>query len=434
MGSPLKSLGWSAAVGLLALATGCGSAPVPHPRPAPAPTRTTAAPPRPSYDTPRKFAAFGPALPSDADGGRINIIGQANGPLPITLRGTTAYIATFKTLQVFDTSDGRTRAIVPPPDTVTRDPDANGDNPDLAPPALATAGGRSLVLTPFSVVVQGHGTTPGGTALDLVAVDTATNTTAWTVKTPLPSWAAPDDDSLATAVVGVDGDTAVVTVSNDSHAVTYAIALDPHTVLWSKPGFDAGALVGTEVTGTASAGGAHQRVLGRSLSDGEQDWAALDGYNMSVIPAGPAAVLVTGDNYDSGQGYAELRAGNTGRRIAGIPQVDTGETCTYAGASVTVCHDGTADASSDLAFDTATGRLLWQLPQHGSDRLAPQVTAVWHGAVYGTTSNGPVVLDARTGADRSDEPGIAPLVVDSYCGIALDKNADEPLRAYPAIG
>jgi hypothetical protein len=46
----------------------------------------------------------------------------------------------------------------------------------------------------------------------------------------------------------------------------------------------------------------------------------------------------------------------------------------------------------------------------------------------------PVVLDARTGADRSDEPGIAPFVVDAYWGIALDKGGGQVLRAYPAVG
>jgi hypothetical protein len=48
------------------------------------------------------------------------------------------------------------------------------------------------------------------------------------------------------------------------------------------------------------------------------------------------------------------------------------------------------------------------------------VTAVWHGAVYGTTENGPVVLDATTGEDRSTEAGAAPSWVSEYAGIALD--------------
>lgn len=68
---------------------------------------------------------------------------------------------------------------------------------------------------------------------------------------------------------------------------------------------------------------------------------------------------------------------------------------------MTVCstpgQDSTATAT---ALDSTTGRLLWQLPDKASGRIAPSVTAIWHGAVYGSTENGAVVLDARTGADR----------------------------------
>lgn len=49
--------------------------------------------------------------------------------------------------------------------------------------------------------------------------------------------------------------------------------------------------------------------------------------------------------------------------------------------------------------------------------MTPTVTAVWHGAVYGYTDHGPIVLDATTGADRNDHPGIAPTLVDAYAGV-----------------
>ena len=41
--------------------------------------------------------------------------------------------------------------------------------------------------------------------------------------------------------------------------------------------------------------------------------------------------------------------------------------------------------------------------------------------IYGTTSNGPVILDAKTGADRSTFPGAAPVAVNEYTGVALDE-------------
>lgn len=73
-----------------------------------------------------------------------------------------------------------------------------------------------------------------------------------------------------------------------------------------------------------------------------------------------------------------------------------------------------------LAFDATNAKMFWQLPDEAANRVAPTVTAVWHGAVYGGTANGPVVLDATTGADRSTAPGAAPSWVSEFGGIALD--------------
>ena len=67
-----------------------------------------------------------------------------------------------------------------------------------------------------------------------------------------------------------------------------------------------------------------------------------------------------------------------------------------------------------FALDAVSAQLLWSLPAAG--RVPPQVSTAWHGAVYGTTVNGPVVVDARTGRDRNPAPGAAPVVVDGYLG------------------
>ena len=48
------------------------------------------------------------------------------------------------------------------------------------------------------------------------------------------------------------------------------------------------------------------------------------------------------------------------------------------------------------------------------------MTTAWHGAVYGTTVNGPLVLDARTGADRDTRPGAAPVLVNAYLGLGAE--------------
>lgn len=83
------------------------------------------------------------------------------------------------------------------------------------------------------------------------------------------------------------------------------------------------------------------------------------------------------------------------------------------------------------AFDAAGGELLWKLPNRTAYRIAPRVTAVWHGRIYGSTENGPVALDARTGEGLPTSPGIAPYAVNEYVGLAL--KGTEAV-AFPAVG
>jgi hypothetical protein len=65
------------------------------------------------------------------------------------------------------------------------------------------------------------------------------------------------------------------------------------------------------------------------------------------------------------------------------------------------------------------------------------VTAVWHGAVYGRANDQPVVLDAKTGADREPSPGIAPVAVNAHGGVTTVKTAEgliAGLAVHPATG
>ncbi|MEU8433821.1 hypothetical protein AB0F18_13010 [Streptomyces sp. NPDC029216] len=76
-------------------------------------------------------------------------------------------------------------------------------------------------------------------------------------------------------------------------------------------------------------------------------------------------------------------------------------------------------STSRARADGTSGVPLWQLPDPAADRIAPEVTALWHGRVYGKTRSGTVALDARTGADLPTRPGTAPDLVNGYTAIAL---------------
>ncbi|MEU9111135.1 hypothetical protein AB0D04_04845 [Streptomyces sp. NPDC048483] len=80
----------------------------------------------------------------------------------------------------------------------------------------------------------------------------------------------------------------------------------------------------------------------------------------------------------------------------------------------------TDDDSAAVAYNSATGRTRWSLPDETAGRVTPTVTLVRQGLVYGTTENGPVVLDAATGEDKEDKPGLAPYAMDGYVAVAME--------------
>ncbi|MFH8738876.1 hypothetical protein [Streptomyces sp. NPDC017964] len=81
-------------------------------------------------------------------------------------------------------------------------------------------------------------------------------------------------------------------------------------------------------------------------------------------------------------------------------------------------------------MNASTGKVAWQLPGAGADRIAPDVTAAWHGRVYGKTAAGPIALDVRSGKDLPS-PGAAPMYVNESTGLVL---SDDSLVAYPTSG
>ncbi|MEU3407686.1 hypothetical protein ABZ766_27585 [Streptomyces sp. NPDC006670] len=98
--------------------------------------------------------------------------------------------------------------------------------------------------------------------------------------------------------------------------------------------------------------------------------------------------------------------------------------CRHDGGGAVVCW-GRNDVT---AVDATTGATLWRLPDEKAGRIAPQVTSVWHGRVYGKTPNGTVALDSRTGADLPAPPRITPDLVSAYTGVAIAESGE--LMAY----
>jgi hypothetical protein len=68
-------------------------------------------------------------------------------------------------------------------------------------------------------------------------------------------------------------------------------------------------------------------------------------------------------------------------------------------ANAVVCAEGAGNSSEIIGIDDTTGKETWGYTDKAANRIVPDVTAAFHGVVYGQTEAQPVMLDAATGND-----------------------------------
>lgn len=411
---------------------------------------TTSAQPVSRTGAPTAFTSGnGTALPTAASA-NTSIGGDQGGPAPVSLAGYTAFITTGTAVQVVDTATGHVLGSVVPYHTVP-DPaggDAVGVGSAPAPPLVADVNGEQVALAGYVIEIAGHGTTPSSLAVEVDAV-TASATISWDIIAPLPGqpgqapslYGGPDVD-----FVGVSGDIAVAAVGDSEDGFsTVAFDLATRRPLWQSQTFLASAVVGstvigtTDPTGTPEVLGTHDTpdmfyLAGLSAAQGKTLWQeseAITGAN--VQQSAPGKIMVEAADYSTGNDIISVLNASTGQGTTLANQSEVGEdslpwSCAYDGQSVVVCDDAVPPAA-DFAVNGVTGNVLWQLPDAAENRTSLTVTAVYDGYVYGYTSAGSVVLNAETGKDVNDSPGVAPLVVDPDVGIA-DSPKTHQLRAY----
>ena len=166
---------------------------------------------------------------------------------------------------------------------------------------------------------------------------------------------------------------------------------------------------------------------------GAQVWAAAKGDVPTASSAGPGLIAaeINGDQsleiFDSATGVERARVpfGQDGNDSGGM------KGCAYDQQALTVCVYPWAVAGFDVSKPGKVTK-LWVLDP-SSGRVVPHVDTVWHGAIYGATSNVPVILDARTGKDRATDPGVDVFAVDQYGGVARD-DGNGLLTMYTATG
>ncbi|MFE7583864.1 PQQ-binding-like beta-propeller repeat protein [Streptomyces gardneri] len=370
------------------------------------PTPSTPAPPQ-GYDPPLKFATEGHDLPWS--GARYR-----NDPLPFTLEGTTTWMSTREGLVGFDAVTGRTTRIGPS--------GAWAAATVPSPPAVTTVADRTVVLTAFPIAVDGKGTERGHHELELLAVDANTSKAAWRFRVANEAVTFVTTTGVAPTleIVGVSGTTAVISYGPGPGDNSFVAAVDLATksLLWSK----------ARVTAVAVGDGniaLHEGRLGDSklygvrAADGQSAWSGVHTEGLLAVgPAGPHFVAVQTERFGGPEDFPLLNLA-TGSRATKHSMENIPVRCVDDPVTTTVvcsdAHGGT------VGLDATSGRQLWALPTQ--TRRPINVTAVWHGLIYAKVGGEPVLLDARTGADRPQTLESAPRLVNSYIGVFTDPDA-----------
>lgn len=328
----------------------------------------------------------------------------------------------------------------------------------LAPFALERTDGPPLVLVPFHVSKQGRGTAASQELVELMVLDSGTGKLRSSLETPLVADAYRDANrgrSTAVRVVGAQDGTVAVSLrvharrSGSANSVRETIGVDlsdpdrPRTA-WKKAGFEAYTVAGGNAVGAEADTGLQYKVLTAvSMKDGNTVWQdrtheRTAGMNPELqaqwtTPAGPDRIIttrVTRSGLVSSTAQLLLVDAATGKHRP-LSDKQRPVHCRYDGTSVVVCgpYPGTRSPKEVFALDAPSGKILWELPDRAAGRIVPDVTAVRHGRVYADTPSGPVVLDARSGKDIELDPGVAPVLVNEYAGVAARSRGSDSGRA-----
>jgi outer membrane protein assembly factor BamB len=369
-----------------------------------------------TYDPP---ATFGPGLPLGPK--FTNGVGRS---FPAVLAGRTAVWLGEEGLGGSDAVTGQERWRLP----------VEGiqyENGEVATPVFDASAGEPVVYAVVEREVEGTGTVADRPGLLVLAVDPASGEKRW--ETPLDI--DPDEGIYVPRLALGDGTLAVTNIGDD-RPTTYALEAATGKVRWQQTELDVAAVGKGVVAGVRySRTDFEAEMVGFDALGGTETWTwsppkgkKLSGASASrrALPAGPDLVFVPADSgrFDEFSGLIDVATGETRHTFT---YERPASVCEYDEKDTLVC----GDLSHTVAFDAASLQELWRLPASGRTSLYP--TAAFHGAVYGTADNGPVTLDARTGADRPTDPGQAPADVNEYAGLGVTEDGDL-VATFPATG
>jgi len=370
-------------------------------------------PPAPRFDPPRRFAEASAVI----DGA------------PLAIADGVGYHYTDDGLAAADLATGQRRwqVTLPGAERLVTGPMAHDDPP--VPGIVTDAQGQAFLVAAYFETVTGTGTQQDAQRTTVVAVDLS-GRTRWTAALPadlLPRVVGGIRDDRGAAAVLDAGGTAVLDAGSGG-------------VRWTAKDVRPGAVDGTTIVGVRRPGGGYDPwpSVGLRSTDGAALWTGptLGSFMLDqppdLMPAGPGrAILAGGDGYDH---VTLLIDTATGRQVGSLPGVLH---CVYDAKATDICwapHVVGNDPELVIGVDAGSGQELWSLPDKASGRVAIDVTAAFHGAVYGSARHGSVVLDARTGADLVPDATVAPTQVVPGYGLRADFDGSPKTTVYPATG
>jgi hypothetical protein len=379
------------------------------------------------------WVAFNP--PTRFDAVPALALGIQDHAEDVLLHGTNAFLATRVDVQTFDlTTQGAPQSIRPERPTVGADHEESGLEDIRHPPVLAEVAGRQVVVVPYTVTIPARGTTREAPGLDLVLIDAQTRQQLPTMTVDFADSDVRGTSGLwAVSVAGVRGSTIVMHVGGGP---SMAVDLATRTVLWKSTKVLVQALLGETVLAATREN--ELEVLGLGLANGVTRWSVLkESFDLSISAIGPKLAVVVGSDYSSGDPFTKIidADGKLSDLKKVAPERKQGEvTCRYDEVSVAVCtYQRPSQPQYLAAYDSASGRELWRLPDEASRRVAPTVTVVRHGVVYGHTETSPVLLDAGTGKDKA-EAQITAVAVNDQAAVAKPASPKEPIQVHRAVG
>lgn len=328
------------------------------------------------------------------------------------LHQANAFINTPIGVIVFDTATAKTLGVVSTKHPTEATPDAG----KLYRPISGTVGGKAVMLVVIPVTVADQATPADSQLIDVLLIDATSGTLIRTVTTqvkrPKP------DGRAARAVAIVDGELILNNIGTTSR-----ISLADGTVRWTSSSFETKLVAGDNgsrlIGATAINSEAHLRAI--DSATGQTVWTDPDGAGLSIgiNPGGPRYIVASSQNFTK---VIEVDSGTT--TATGDAALGKELRCFYDQQTTTVCS---VPGKWTSALDATSGQWIWQLPDTTS-RTTITVTAAFHGHAYGTSANGAVVLDARTGHDLEPNAGAAPILVNEYSSVG---KANGGLTAYP---